>query len=345
MELSESAARQRLAAFIREAAAADNVEIGEITRLGGGAVQENYAVDATIRGGPHAGNQALVLRTDARSGVAVSHGRAQEFQILRAAHAAGVTVPEPLWLCENREVLGRPFYLMRRIRGEAAGHIVVRDLSLGGPRDALAERLGRELARIHSIAPEDAGLDFLALPRKGPALHGVEQFRGYLDDLARPYPALEWGLRWLERNAPPAGEIVLAHHDFRTGNYMVDENGLTGILDWEFAGWSDRHEDIGWFCARCWRFGAWDKEAGGIAGRAPFYRGYEEESGRTIDPGQVYYWEVFAHMRWAVIALQQGRRHLSGEEPSLHLALTGRMAAEMEFEVLKMTAPEERSER
>ena len=65
---------------------------------------------------------------------------------------------------------------------------------------------------------------------------------------------------------------------------MLDGAKLTGILDWEFAGWGDPHEDIGWFCCKGWRFARLDREAGGIAGRAPFYSGYEGASGRAIDP-------------------------------------------------------------
>jgi hypothetical protein len=53
----------------------------------------------------------------------------------------------------------------------------------------------------------------------------------------------------------------------------------------------------------------------------------------------VRYWEVMAHLRWAVIALQQGERHASGREPSLEHALTARIAAELELAVLNMTAP------
>ena len=43
-----------------------------------------------------------------------------------------------------------------------------------------------------------------------------------------------------------------------------------------------------------------------------------------------------AAVRWAVIALQQAERHLSGGQQSLELALTGRMVPEMEFDMLTL---------
>jgi len=46
-----------------------------------------------------------------------------------------------------------------------------------------------------------------------------------------------------------------------------------------------------------------------------------------------------AHLRWAVIALEQGYRHISGAEPSLELALTGRLTPELERSILRDTAP------
>ena len=137
-----------------------------------------------------------------------------------------------------------------------------------------------------------------------------------------PFAALE--ARGID--APEPQGPVLVHQDFRTGNYMVDRSGLTGILDWEFCDWGDPMSDIGWFCAACWRFGHGDLEAGGIAPRGPFYHGYEGASGRSIDSDAVAFWETMAHIRWAVIALQQGERTLSGGEDSLELALTGRVS-------------------
>jgi len=341
--LGDAAAQERLCRFIAAAAGAQAARLVKVTPLRGGAIQENWAVDIDVDGGPQAGSHALVLRTDAPTRVAASHGRAEEFALLRAARAAGVTVPEALWLCRDPAVLGRPFYLMRRIPGVAAGHRLVKDLPPGAPRDALVERLGHELARVHSITPQtiaalapDQLFDFLGPPSANPALDRIRLYRAYLDDLDLQRPVLEWGLRWLELNARPVHAVTLVHQDFRTGNYLVDARGLTAILDWEFCAWGDPMSDLGWFCAKCWRFGANEREAGGIASRVPFYRGYEAGSGRRIDTASVHYGEVAAHVRWAVIALQQAARHLSGAEPSLELALTGRIVPELELEILNL---------
>lgn len=331
--------RAALEGFIAQAAAARRVTISEVARLSGGAIQQNWQLRASVEGGPHAGEARWVLRTDAPSAVAASHGRAQEFALLSAAARAGVTVPEPLWLCEERAVIGRPFFIMRCIDGTAAGHVLVRDTGPVIDRAQLAQRLGRELALIHAIRPPRTDLAFLPECDEAPALQAIGRLRRELDALPTAHPALEWGLRWLERQAPPRGEIVLCHGDFRTGNYLVDAQGLSGILDWEFAAWGEALQDIGWFCARCWRFGADAREAGGIGRREDFYRGYELTRGRPLAREQVRYWELMAHVRWAVIALAQARRHASGEERSLLLALTGRIVPELEYEVLTMTEP------
>jgi aminoglycoside phosphotransferase (APT) family kinase protein len=337
---TDKAAQERLGRFIAAAAGARRATLWSVAPLRGGAIQENWAVDVDIEGGDIGGRHALVLRANAPSRVAASHSRQHEFALLESAKAAGVTVPEPLWCCTDTGVIGRVFYMMRRVPGVAAGHRLVKDRSLGGDREALAERLGRELARIHAITPQSAAgggaLGFLAPSSGHPGLDRVRLYRGYLDDLGDPRPAIEWALRWLELNSREAAEITLVHQDFRTGNYLVDEHGLTAILDWEFCAWGDPMSDIGWFCAKCWRFGAAEREAGGIASRAPFYRGYEAASGRRVDHRAVHYWEVAAHVRWAIIALQQAARHLSGQERSLELALTGRIVPELELEVLDL---------
>lgn len=326
-------ARARLQDFLC-GAAESAVEITDFRPLSGGAIQDNRLLDISVAGGAWAGEHQLVLRMDAKSTVAMSHGRAEEFAVLKAAYEAGVTVPKPCLLVEDVGVLGRAFFIMHRVDGTAAGHKLVKR----GPMEGLAAELGVQLARIHSITHKVASLRFLARPKPAPSLHAVAGYRCDLDDLGQSRPALEWGLRWLELNAPERGAVVLCHRDFRTGNYMVSDDGaLTGILDWEFAGWGDPEEDIGWFLAKCWRFGALDREAGGIARREPFIDAYEKESGRSLDVRCIAYWQVMAQVRWAVIACQQAYRHVSGDEESLELAMTQHIVPELELEVLNLT--------
>jgi aminoglycoside phosphotransferase (APT) family kinase protein len=328
--------RPALARFLAAASAAQTCEITGWTPLSGGSIQENWGLDARFSGGRLDGVQRLVLRAAGATGVPSSLDRPQEFAVLTAAFAAGVTVPEPLFVSADSAIFGKPFFVMRRAAGTAAAHRITRDPALDPVLPEVAERLGRELALIHMIRPPRTDLDFLTPYEESGPGRQIAAFRGYLDTHPSPRPVLEWGIRWLETHAPAPAAPVLCHHDFRTGNYLLDDGRLTGILDWEFAGWGDPYEDIGWFCSTGWRFARLDREAGGIADRAPFYRGYESESGLAIDPDRVRFWEVLASVRWAVIALQQSDRYILGGERSLDLALTGRRASECELAILTL---------
>lgn len=336
MALSNPELRKRLARFLVERIGAASVEIEEMRPLLGGAVQENWLVVAIIDTVRLVNRQRLVLRTGAVTGLEFSLGTAREFSLLCAVHAAGIAVPEPLFFCGDEGVIGKPFFLMRWMPGMAAGERIVFG-GTGASLDALAERLGGELATLHRIRPPRDELAFLDKPPADPAQARIHTYGRFLETHPEPHPVAEWGLRWLRRHAPSPADVVLCHGDFRTGNYLADEQGLAAILDWEFAGWSDPYEDIGWFFLRCWRFGAYGREAGGLAARAVFYHGYQAASGHHIDPERARYWEVMAALRWLVIALQQRDRFLMGGERSLDLALTGRRPAECEFEILRLT--------
>ena len=54
---------------------------------------------------------------------------------------------------------------------------------------------------------------------------------------------------------------------------------------------------------------------------------------------EVYWWEVCAPFRGAVIALQQAKRYLTGGKKTRHLALTGLISVELEVELLRLTGP------
>jgi aminoglycoside phosphotransferase (APT) family kinase protein len=157
-----------------------------------------------------------------------------------------------------------------------------------------------------------------------------------LDALGEPHPAIEYGLWWLRSQRPEPLPAVVNHGDFRIGNVVVANGRLVALLDWEFAHVSDPREDLAWPLVRAWRFGNDERRFGGIGDVEPFLERYVAATGRAVDVADLYWWEVLGNVRWAIGALTQARRHLGGSERSVELAVLGRLAAEMEYELLDL---------
>jgi aminoglycoside phosphotransferase (APT) family kinase protein len=282
--------------------------------LPGGASKEAWAVDAE--------GERLLVR---RAGGGVIHEATlsleDEFRVLEAAREAGVNVPTPV--AYLGELGGREAFAMELVEGETIGRRIVRD-----PPPGLETQLADELAKIHSIPPER--LPFLR------SADVVGRFEHELDSVGEPHPALEYGLWWLREHRPETLVDVVTHGDFRLGNIVVSERGLEYVLDWEFAHLSDPREDVAWPIVRAWRFGADDRRLGGIGEVGPYLERYEQLTGRSISEADLDWWEVLGNVKWGIGCLTQCRRHLTGQDRSVEYAVLGRMAAEMEYELLDL---------
>src|SRR5438874_5054999 len=187
-----------LSRFLPGASGAEKVEVAACELLAGGAIQENWGLDVFFSDGRLAGPQRVVLRTNAASGIPSSLARLDEFAVLQAAFAAGVTVPEPLFACADPGVIGKPFFVMRRVAGTAQGRRITSDPALEPALPRIAARLGKELAGIQTIRPPCPDLAFLPPPEESVPARQIVDFRAYLDRHPNPRPVLEWAIRWLE---------------------------------------------------------------------------------------------------------------------------------------------------
>lgn len=325
---------ERLTSYLTHVAGGPVVVSG-LRQLPGGASRETWAFEATLPGDP--GPRRLVLRRDPGA-TSVDSDRAHEFRVLRAAHAAGVPVPEVYWLGDDAATLGARFFIMEHVAGETLARRLLRDPEYARARAVLPRQLGAILARIHAIDLAAHALDFLAgpPPDRSPATAEVERYEQLYRGLApEPHPAIELALRWLAARAPAAPRQTLVHGDYRIGNVLFDPDGVRAILDWELAHRGDPMEDLGWMCVKAWRFGS-PLPVGGVGERQAFFAAYEEAGGSRVDADAVHFWEVFGNMKWAVICIAQARTFLDGGVPSLELASLGRRTAEVEHELLTL---------
>ena len=309
------------------------VTIQNLRRESGGASRQTWSFDALAGGVCH----ELILRRDpptasgAEKASTTALDRATEFGVLRAAFAGGARAPEPLFELGKADGLGEAF-VMRRIGGTAIARKLLRDAPYAEARSRIAGQLGEIVAGIHKV--DTATLPPLAHRQ---AIHQVAGLRATLDSLDQPQPVFELALSWLDRRRPAQSATpVLVHGDYRTGNYLADESGVTAILDWEGAHLGDPIEDLGWLCVKSWRFGAIDRPAGGFGSREELWRAYERAGGSAVDPARAHWWEMFGTVRWGVICLTQAWRHLSGTVKSMELASIGRRAVETEVDLLQL---------
>ena len=291
------------------------VEISEPVLLAGGASKEAWAVDAD--------EERLLVR---RAAVGVIHRHtlslADELAVLEAAYEAGVKVPRPYGYVAD--LAGREAFVMERLEGETIGRRIVQRPELEAARAALPFQLAEELARVHAIPA--ARVPFLT----GAA---IERMVEELDEVDEPHPAIELGLWWLREHRPPARPPVVSHGDYRIGNVVVDEHGLVGLLDWEFAHLDDPARDLSFGLVRAWRFGVDGKRLGGIGEVEPYLERYNELTGFDVRPDELDYWELAGNVAWAIGCLTQAQRHLSGLDRSVELAILGRLGTEVEYEI------------
>jgi aminoglycoside phosphotransferase (APT) family kinase protein len=257
---------------------------------------------------------------------------ADQFKVMVAAFRHGLPVPEPVFEYDDADEMGHGF-VTGFVAGETMPKKIISDPAFADARTRLAGELGAFAARLHAIP-----LDELAfLERIADSVDPVAAQRARYDFYDEPHPGIELGLRWLETHRPPVAKRVLVHGDFRNGNFMVREAGLSAVLDWECSHIGSGIEDFGWISTRSWRFGS-NLPVGGFSAREPLYAGYVAAGGPPVDPDAVRYWEIFGLVRWAIINMMQAHGHVFGGRRSVVFAACGRNTSQIEYDLLMTIA-------
>ena len=315
---------------------AREIVVANLWRIPGGASRETWSFDASWREGASTQQRGLILRRDPEASLLETE-RYVEFRVYQALQGSRVPVPEVFWLEADPKWLERPFFIMGRLPGDASPQRLVAS-GFGGHAEAIAQQKVEILARIHSLDWRALGLEFLGVP-EGPG-RCADQEIGRWEAIMRaqeqePQPALELAFAWLRAHRPLAQTIALVHADYRTGNFLIDGDRITGILDWEMVHLGDPLEDVAWVCVRSWRW-AGDARMGGLLSREELYRRYEAASGLRVDPDAVRFWEVLGNVKLAAIFLTGARSFAEGRSKDAVHAFTAYLNPEIEAEILRL---------
>ncbi|HKP84621.1 MAG TPA: phosphotransferase family protein [Blastocatellia bacterium] len=277
------------------------------------------------------GQREFVLRRPPFGPVApTAHDMPREYRLLSLIHPVFDLAPRPYLLCEDRSVIGVPFYLMERRRGL----VIRRDIPKEIGDDLEARRrvsagMVDTLASLHAVDIYSTGLAAIGKP----VGFVTRQVRGWTDRWQRSktseVPEIEAVISWLADRIPPEPDpemgrpASLVHNDFKLDNVMLDPNDparIVAILDWEMCAVGDPLVDLGIFL--CYWAEKNDPEARresispvttepGWMSRKEIVERYAEKTGRDLSG--IAFYETFALFKIAVVLQQIYFRYVRGQ--------------------------------
>ena len=319
---SEDFAARLQAAIARHVGAPGTIH--DLQRLTGGANKTTWSFDADVAGAreqfilqlasPRANDESNPL-----AGVSPHLIADEDARLMIAAVKAGVPAPRVRAILKDDDGLG-PGYVTERVAGETLATKILREERFAGARATMAKQCGTILAAIHRIPVAEVPF----LMKLTPAEHIAAQ-RRIIEFYGFHLPALEFGLKWAEQHAPRNTRHTVVHGDFRAGNFIVGEEGIRCVLDWEIGQSGDPMQDLGWVCVRRGDSAARNRSAASARARI-CSRPTRKPADTSVDPAHVRFWEAYGSVRWGIGCFSMGTR--GTEEVGIERCAIGRRVEE-----------------
>lgn len=181
-----------------------------------------------------------------------AHAVDREFKIIDALSKANFPVPEPIALCQDDDVLGVDFYLMRFVDGRIFRETTMPQSNKEERREVNFE-LMRNLADLHKVDFRAVGLADFERPGnyfERQVKRWTKQYRASQTD---ELPEVENLIEFLAGSIPEQTGVALIHGDYRLDNVTFEKDSVKtkAVLDWELTTTGDPIADLA-YCTMFW---------------------------------------------------------------------------------------------
>ena len=230
-----------------------------------------------------------------------------EFEVARAV-AGVLPSPAALWVDPRGTEFPEPTLIYGFVDGvtkpsaSAEGAVSGIGTGFGSElRAELAPQFVQHLAALHRMDVSGLASPAVTVPPIGTT--DTAQWRLNFErtvwelDRGQDLPIMEVAAAWMQRSLPVADRVGVVHGDFRSGNFLFDEETrkITAWLDWELSHIGDRHEDLA-YCTHP-LFGGMAEDGSTFLGSGllppeEIFAQYEEVSGLPVDRDRIEWYSM-----------------------------------------------------
>jgi aminoglycoside phosphotransferase (APT) family kinase protein len=271
-----------------------------------------------------------------------AHAVDREYRVMTALYGTEAPVPRTLLFCDDRGIVGTPFYVMEQLDGRIFHESAIPGVGRE-ERAALYDAMNQTLVRLHQVDWRAIGLADYGKPGNYFARQVARWTRQYQTSKTRDIPDIERLAAWLPDNIPPGDDTAIAHGDYRLGNIMFHptEPRVIAVLDWELSTLGHPLADLGYNCM-IWnlqpdQYGGimgLDHQALGIPTQEDYAQAYCRRAGRSdrLLPFHV----AFSLFRFAVILEGVAGRAAQGNAAAANAGEVGALSADLAARAVKV---------
>ncbi|SDN31807.1 phosphotransferase family protein [Bacillus sp. OK048] len=167
-----------------------------------------------------------------------AHDMKREYDLLNNLHTCFPLAPKPYIYCDDETIIGSPFYIMERKKGQTINDNLIRKKNMTiQDKQHISQLMVDAIVELHNVDYKKAGLEKIGYPQgfiERRLQNWINRYDRYKTDEIKVIDNL---IKWLTNNIPNSQEPTLIHHDFKLNNVLLsdDSKSITAILDWEMA--------------------------------------------------------------------------------------------------------------
>ena len=174
-----------------------------------------------------------------------AHAVDREYRVIRALHAQGFPVAQPLAYCADESVAGTPFYVMDFVDGRVFWEPQMPGID-PAERAAVYDSMNATIAQLHGFDPARIDLGDFGKGENYVARQIERWSKQYRASETEKIEAMERLIEWLPKHIPAGGPVRVVHGDYRLDNLIIarKEPKVIAVLDWELSTLGDPLADF-----------------------------------------------------------------------------------------------------